>query len=71
MVDFASKAMLGRYDRGKNEIRLAKKIMDDFILLLETTVHEIAHKMPGADDGSTLHSDLQIRALCQIIARDQ
>ena len=71
VVDFASKEMLGRYDRGKNEIRLAKKIMDDFILLLETTVHEIAHKMPGADDGSTLHSDLQIRALCQIIARDQ
>ena len=71
IVDFASEKMLGRYDRGRNEIRLAKKIVGDFVLLLETTVHEIAHKMPGADDGSALHADLQIRALCQIIARDQ
>ena len=69
VVDFASEEMLGRYNRGANEIRLARKIMGDFVLLLETTVHEVAHKMPGADDGTTLHSDLQIRALCQIIAR--
>tara|TARA_Y100001963_G_scaffold146989_1_gene222681 strand:- start:1310 stop:2707 length:1398 start_codon:yes stop_codon:yes gene_type:complete len=71
VVDFASEEMLGRYDRGRNEIRLARKIVGNLKDLLKTTVHEVAHKMPGADDGTTLHADLQIDALCQIIVRDQ
>lgn len=69
IVDFASPKMLGRCDRQTGEIRLARKLLTDVTETLNTLVHEVAHLIPKADDGTQLHADIQIEVLCQIITR--
>lgn len=67
VVDFADESMLGRYDRKRTEIMLAKRISSDFKETLKTLVHEICHRDKEADDGTELHHELQHQAWADIV----
>lgn len=71
IVDFVGDNIRGRADTkdGKLErISIARRIVSDRTKLLQTFVHEVAHKY--ASDGDAAHTEHQVRILSEIITKE-
>lgn len=69
IVDFYDANLNGLCQPGTKDIRIAKRQLTDRKAMLRTLVHEVAHYVPNAIDGSTEHRNEMDRIFSEIVAQ--